>query len=273
MRKKTPITEIKKKAKEQLLGNYSIAIKSFVLLFVIMYLLMSLTSGGIMRMVFGNISGSHGINPDQLDAILSNQRNSIMITILYYIVMAVVSPIISLFSVGYMYVIKCIYEGKKVNSSGLFYPFKNHPDKIIIISLIVYVVQILVTLPSSIYDQIYLSNYPVDEVSGRNFLIFTILLLLGLFVGFVFMCALSQCYLVYLDDPEEGAINCIKESIKMMKGNKWRYFYLLLSFIGYMLLSMLSLGIALLWISPYQNMAMIAFYDDIKKTPTIELCA
>ena len=50
----------------------------------------------------------------------------------------------------------------------------------------------------------------------------------------------------------------------MMKGHKFDLFWLYLSFIGWILLSILTLGIGLLWLAPYMQTAMAAFYEDVK---------
>ena len=49
-----------------------------------------------------------------------------------------------------------------------------------------------------------------------------------------------------------------------MKGNKWRYFYINLSFIPLLLASMLTCYIGLLWLMPYMEATMAAFYLDLK---------
>ena len=56
----------------------------------------------------------------------------------------------------------------------------------------------------------------------------------------------------------------------MMDGNKWRLFCLDLSFIGWYLLSILTLGILALWISPYNMMARAEFYESLKPQPAVE---
>ena len=38
-----------------------------------------------------------------------------------------------------------------------------------------------------------------------------------------------------------------------------------ISFIGWGLLSVLTLGIGFLWLSPYMNAAYAAFYDDVSR--------
>lgn len=49
-----------------------------------------------------------------------------------------------------------------------------------------------------------------------------------------------------------------------MDGYKMKLFLLDLSFIGWMILSILTLGIGLLFLQPYMNTARAAFYEDLK---------
>ena len=53
----------------------------------------------------------------------------------------------------------------------------------------------------------------------------------------------SQCYLVAMDHPEMSPIDCVRESTRIMKGNKVKYFCLNLSFIGWFLLAALAAGL------------------------------
>ena len=46
-----------------------------------------------------------------------------------------------------------------------------------------------------------------------------------------------------------------------MKGNRWKIILLELSFIGWAILSVFSLGIGYLWLLPYMQVAMVCFYD------------
>jgi uncharacterized membrane protein len=67
-----------------------------------------------------------------------------------------------------------------------------------------------------------------------------------------------------VDNPELSLMETLSLSRKMMHGNKWRLFKLQLSFIGWILLNVLTLGIASLWVMPYMMTAMSAFYQDVK---------
>jgi uncharacterized membrane protein len=70
-------------------------------------------------------------------------------------------------------------------------------------------------------------------------------------------------YLLH-DHPELGAEALICKSMEMMKGHKMKLFLLDLSFIGWGLLCILTLGIGLLWLSPYMYSARAAFYEDVR---------
>lgn len=50
----------------------------------------------------------------------------------------------------------------------------------------------------------------------------------------------------------------------MMNGHKMDYFKLELSFIGWHLLAVLTLGILEIWIAPYQATAMTKFLSEVK---------
>lgn len=53
----------------------------------------------------------------------------------------------------------------------------------------------------------------------------------------------SQAFYVLADNPEMSASQCIKESCRIMTGNKGRYFYLQLTFIGWIILASIPRGL------------------------------
>ena len=65
------------------------------------------------------------------------------------------------------------------------------------------------------------------------------------------------------ENPDMGVMEAIARSKELMNGNKWRLFCLHLSFIGWTLLCVLTLGIGYLWLMPYQNAAETAFYLEV----------
>ena len=66
------------------------------------------------------------------------------------------------------------------------------------------------------------------------------------------------------DHPEMEALEVIDTSRAMMDGNKWRLFCLDLSFIGWYLLSLVTFGIAGLYVGPYVQCARAQFYEAVK---------
>lgn len=60
--------------------------------------------------------------------------------------------------------------------------------------------------------------------------------------------------------PDLKVMEAMRESKRLMRGNKGRLFCLQLSFFGWALLSALTLGIGTLWLNPYMKSAETAFY-------------
>ena len=83
--------------------------------------------------------------------------------------------------------------------------------------------------------------------------------------------AYSYCFTPYIsmDNEELTAEECINESMKLTNGYKMKLFLLDLSFIGWYLLCIVTLGIAILWVVPYHEAARIALYEDIKAQPQV----
>ncbi len=66
------------------------------------------------------------------------------------------------------------------------------------------------------------------------------------------------------DHPELKNNAAIERSMAMMKGHKFDLFYLHLTFIGWALLCIVTLGIGLLWLYPYMLSAQAHFYEERK---------
>lgn len=66
------------------------------------------------------------------------------------------------------------------------------------------------------------------------------------------------------DYPEMSANQAINLSRKMMKGHKLDLFCLMLTFIGWGILCLFTLGIGYLWMIPYATSTLAAFYIDVK---------
>ena len=69
---------------------------------------------------------------------------------------------------------------------------------------------------------------------------------------------------ILLDEPELTARQAITRSCEIMQGRRWKLFCLSLSFIGWGILSLLTFGIGFLWLAPYMNASIAAFYEDTR---------
>lgn len=68
------------------------------------------------------------------------------------------------------------------------------------------------------------------------------------------------------ENPELTASEAIHRSREMMHGHKFDLFWLYLSFIGWFIISLLTLGIACIWVTPYMQTTVAAFYEEVKST-------
>lgn len=87
--------------------------------------------------------------------------------------------------------------------------------------------------------------------------------LLFVIPGIVAMYKYAMAPFILAENPGISASEAIADSKEIMNGHKGELFILDLSFIGWGLLSALTLGIGSLWVNPYVNAAYAAFYREI----------
>lgn len=68
---------------------------------------------------------------------------------------------------------------------------------------------------------------------------------------------------IMAEDPEIRAKDALRKSVELMRGYKWKAFCLRLSFFGWILLIVFTLGIAGLWVQPYMMAAEASFYREV----------
>ncbi|WP_324824358.1 DUF975 family protein [Sinanaerobacter sp. ZZT-01] len=83
----------------------------------------------------------------------------------------------------------------------------------------------------------------------------------GLAMAIVIQYRYAMAYYILADNLDKGVMACIRESRRIMHGNKWNLFCLEISFIGWILLAILTFGIGILWLNPYINVSTVAFYE------------
>ena len=90
--------------------------------------------------------------------------------------------------------------------------------------------------------------------------------LLFVIPGIVKSFSYAMTPFILADHPELTAKEAIRRSMELMDGHKGELFVLGLTFIGWELLSALTLGIGSFWLNPYKNAAYAAFYRELTAT-------
>lgn len=89
--------------------------------------------------------------------------------------------------------------------------------------------------------------------------------LLFMIPGIIKTYSYAMTFYILADDPTVGPIEAITRSRALMNGNKWKYAGLQCRFLGWGLLCLLTCGIGFIWLWPYTQTAMAAFYRDIQE--------
>ena len=94
-------------------------------------------------------------------------------------------------------------------------------------------------------------------------------MLLLIIPGIIASIAYSQTFYILAEDDTIGSMDALRKSKEMMNGYKWKYFCLVLRFVGWFLLCILTFGIGFLWLSPYIQVSYAKFYEDLKTNQAV----
>ncbi len=179
-----------------------------------------------------------------------------------------VSLFISLFSAGITKMTLNISRKQSYSMNDMLYVFHHNADRFLIVGLVITVISFITGLPVMFMSMN--SNIPVSFIVFFSVFDLIISVIIDLFLGL-------SIYLL-LDNPEMGAVDSMKESIRLMKGNKGRSLYITLSFLPLAFASVFTCYIGFIWLIPYMDMTMANFYRDIigelntpDNTPTNEI--
>ena len=109
-----------------------------------------------------------------------------------------------------------------------------------------------------------LVSIPLANISSTlGNVIITIFTILTYIITYYLAFRYSQVAYIMLDHPELNARKTIRKSAELMKGNMLKLLCLYLSFIGWFILTVLSLGLASFYVLPYLYTALASFYDGL----------
>ena len=73
----------------------------------------------------------------------------------------------------------------------------------------------------------------------------------------------SAMFYIKLENPDQSGVACLKKSEEIMRGQKWDFFVLQLSFIGWGILCIFTLGIGFFWLTPYQKVTEANYFYEL----------
>ncbi len=106
------------------------------------------------------------------------------------------------------------------------------------------------------YMRVVLGMFLMSVIIAVGFVLFII-------PGLIWAFAYAMVPYVLVTRPELSVTEALKTSRLMMRGHKFDLFYLYLSFIGWGLLCIVTLGIGYFWLAPYMNAAQAAFWEEV----------
>ena len=127
-----------------------------------------------------------------------------------------------------------LYDGNKLEIRTIFNPFK----EVWLNSVLAYFMMIVIIFIGSI---------------------------LFIIPGIIASLMFSQAFYIIAEDNKIDPYNALVKSKKMMEGNKWKLFKIILRILLLAIICILTLGIGFIWLAPYQNAVYAKFYNVIKE--------
>ena len=187
--------------------------------------------------------------------------NAFLTLVVLLVVQFVTGLFASLFSVGLSAVFLNLQYGMDARVSDLFICFRDNQDTSIRVRSLVTAGEVLSLLPL----QLLLFFLPKGELTSYLPLVI-LAVVMSLAALLVWRISFAMTNFLLLDFPELGAGRILHTARSMMRGNRLRYFFLMLRILPLHLLDFLSFGFSVLWTGSYQRAAMAAFYKDMITT-------
>lgn len=177
----------------------------------------------------------------------------------------ILQVLISLFVWGADFHFLQMLRRRETSFSDLLAVFRMQPDRFVLFGIIRGAVQILPAVPLLIALG-QARKHPLTAV---------ILAVIGaacLIAALIFLLTYAMTGFVLLELSGDISLQgAMRRSRLMMHGRKGRLFLTCASFIGWVLLAVITLGLGLLWITPYVLTTLCAFYESAKKGPGLSL--
>ena len=142
------------------------------------------------------------------------------------------------------------------------------PIILIIVSVFIFVFGIALTVSSYADSALSELNLSSSGIAGFGAIILIIggLALLASSIWYTIKSFYySLAFFIGVENPDLPAKDVVERSEQLMQGNKWKFFCLQLSFIGWSILCTFTFGIGALWLFPYLMFSHFAFYKNLSE--------
>lgn len=103
-------------------------------------------------------------------------------------------------------------------------------------------------------------SFSYSSIPAASIIVLAVVYIAGMIIVMMKQLAYSMVEYILTDNPHIGYDRALKLSIAMTNGYKWDIFVLGLSFIGWYLLSILTLNIGLIFLTPYIQATLTELY-------------
>lgn len=131
------------------------------------------------------------------------------------------------------------------------------PIVLVVVFLLVFAFSVTGGVTSTILSNSYRASTGFGGLAFIGFIGYIAALIYAVVKGYLY----SLSYYVLYDNPDKTGKEIVEMSESMMKGNRWSYFWLGLTFIGWAILSVFTLHVGLLWLMPYIMVTFVCFYE------------
>ena len=174
----------------------------------------------------------------------------------------ILSLVICVFSAGLYRVYLNITRREKYSFGDFLYFFSHQPDHVIVASFVLALINLVTSLPMAWFS--FTTDMGSTVEAQMNWAVnYMLLTLLGFVLNLLLAMPFSMSYYILADNPDMKGGQALKASAKLMKGHYFAYLRLLLSFVPWIIFSMFTLYLALIWLVPYIETCLAVFYRNI----------
>lgn len=192
-------------------------------------------------------------------SMMTNEVQFSTSNIIYYIATILIGIASVVLTAGqYRLHLKLARSGE-MHLSEVFIPVRYHANQFILTELILFGISLITLLP--MFGGIFLVY---TDGTIQDYILALVAAIISMIMGLYISLTFDLVYFVMIDNENLSMLQALKYTKNMVKTHRRRYLYMQASFLGMLLLVVLSFGIGILWVEPYMAQTTTLFYLDVK---------